>query len=692
MLKKSHFISLEKPEYKIHLKFKGVSISFWDGGSMKMKFKKPIIILLLAFSVALFLSLSLMWAATPTPEKKEPAKSTTVTKPPDSGKKGEKFVIRGREYCYECIDNSECLGCHSNKINERKFAQSVHGANSCNSCHWDITDVKTHTKAKGSRIHTEPVTCHRCHKKEGAEHYASAHFINDIQCKDCHKDIHDMTPWKGEKKRVVEKCTTCHADDGYLESTHGKSVVAGNPDSPDCSDCHGLHKVPLLKGDEPKVVEFRKEFHTTICLKCHGDKEMMERNKVFVVATQTYFESYHGKVEKLGYPTLVAGCADCHGFHSILPPSDSKSLISDGRLVESCGKCHPSANTNFVMWVAHATHNDPKRDPIFYWTFVIMTALLVSVFSMFWLHTVLWWRRDFWEKRELRSQGIFFPQHVKPEEAGHMYRRFSVFDLILHFTMMVTFIALVLTGLPLKFSHAPWAKGLISFLGGAGMAGLVHRIAAGITFCYFGAALAYIFYFLFYKKLPGNPNPFQKLFGSDSLCPRWKDVEDIVGMIRWFFNKGPKPQFDRWTYWEKFDFLAVFWGMFAIGFSGLMLWFPEAFCIFLPGWILNIAHIVHSDEALLASGFIFTVHFFNTHFRPSKFPFDPVIFTGRLPKYELVEERPEQYKRLLAQKRLETYREKYPSAWADLFSNVMGFAMLAVGLFCIFLIGWEFLG
>jgi hypothetical protein len=122
-----------------------------------------------------------------------------------------------------------------------------------------------------------------------------------------------------------------------------------------------------------------------------------------------------------------------------------------------------------------------------------------------------------------------------------------------------------------------------------------------------------------------------------------------------------------------------------------MLWFPEYFTIFLPGWMLNIATIVHSDEALLASGFIFTVHFFNTHFRPSKFPIDTVIFTGKLPKYELVEERPEQYKRMVAKKTLETYRKKYPSVWADLFSTVMGFAMLAIGLLCVFLIAWEFL-
>jgi len=656
---------------------------------MKSKDKRSILIFLI-ISVTLFLGLGFLWAAKPAAEKENP-KPEVVTKPLEPEQKGEKFIIKGREYCYECIDNSECLGCHR-KISERKFAQSVHGANSCNSCHWDITDVKAHVKVRGAKIYAEPVTCHRCHKKEGAEHYASAHFINDIQCKDCHKDIHEMTPWKGDKVRVIQKCTTCHSDDGYSESIHGKSVLAGNPDSAACSDCHGLHKVPILKGDEPKEVAFRKEFHTEVCQKCHADKEMMERNKVFLIATQTYYESYHGKVESLGYPRLVAGCADCHGYHSILEKDNPKSLISDARLVETCGKCHPGANTNFVLWLPHATHNDPEQEPVLYGVFIIMTALLVSVFGTFWFHSILWWRKDYWEKRELRAKGIFFSQHVKPEEAGQMYRRFSAFDIIIHFTMMVTFISLVLTGLPLKFSHAPWASGLMHFLGGAKMAGLIHRICAGITFAYFGATLGYIFYFLFYKKLPGNPNPFQRFFGPDSLCPRWKDIQDIVGTIRWFLNKGPRPRYDRWTYWEKFDFLAVFWGMFAIGLSGLMLWFPQYFTIFLPGWIINIAAIVHSDEALLASGFIFTVHFFNTHFRPSKFPIDTVIFTGKIPKYELVEERPEQYKRMSAQKTLETYRDKYPSIGADLFSTVVGFAMLAIGLLCVFLIGWEFLG
>jgi len=222
---------------------------------MKPKFIRIALVFLIILG-SLFLGSRMLRTATPGSDK-EGAKPSAVTNPSGVAKKGEKFVVKGREYCYECIDNSECLGCHK-RISERKFAQSVHGANSCNSCHYDITDVKAHARAKGARIHAEPVTCHRCHKKEGAEHYASAHFINDIQCKDCHKDIHALTPWKEDKVRVIQTCTTCHSDDGYSQSVHGKAVIDGNPDSATCSDCHGLHKIPLLKGDEPKTMEFLK--------------------------------------------------------------------------------------------------------------------------------------------------------------------------------------------------------------------------------------------------------------------------------------------------------------------------------------------------------------------------------------------------------------------------------------------------
>ena len=125
------------------------------------------------------------------------------------------------------------------------------------------------------------------------------------------------------------------------------------------------------------------------------------------------------------------------------------------------------------------------------------------------------------------------------------------------------------------------------------------------------------------------------LWGPDSMVPQPQDAIDIYRHFKWFLGSGPRPQFDRWTYWEKFDYWAVFWGMFIIGGSGLLLWFPVFFAQFLPGWMFNIATLVHGEEALLAVGFIFTIHFFNGHLRPEKFPMDTVIFTGRISEDEL---------------------------------------------------------
>jgi hypothetical protein len=73
----------------------------------------------------------------------------------------------------------------------------------------------------------------------------------------------------------------------------------------------------------------------------------------------------------------------------------------------------------------------------------------------------------------------------------------------------------------------------------------------------------------------------------------------------------------------------------------------------MPGSFINVATIIHSDEALLATGFIFTVHFFNTHLRPEKFPMDTTVFTGHMPLAELKRDKPLEYEALVASGQLE---------------------------------------
>ena len=141
----------------------------------------------------------------------------------------------------------------------------------------------------------------------------------------------------------------------------------------------------------------------------------------------------------------------------------------------------------------------------------------------------------------------------------------------------------------------------------------------------------------------------------------YADLKDFIASIKWFIGKGERPEYGRWTYWEKFDYFAVFWGMFVIGSTGMTLWFPEFFTNFFPGWMINVATIIHSDEALLATGFIFTIHFFNTHLRPEKFPMDLVIFSGRIPLDEFKLDRPDEYNQMVEKGELEKYLvEDYP--------------------------------
>ena len=83
---------------------------------------------------------------------------------------------------------------------------------------------------------------------------------------------------------------------------------------------------------------------------------------------------------------------------------------------------------------------------------------------------------------------------------------------------------------------------------------------------------------------------------------------------------GPAPRFDRWTYFEKFDYWAVYWGLPLLAVTGLMAMYPLVTSQFLPGWSLNIAVLLHRAEALLAVTYIFVVHFFVGHLRPMSFP------------------------------------------------------------------------
>jgi cytochrome b subunit of formate dehydrogenase len=262
------------------------------------------------------------------------------------------------------------------------------------------------------------------------------------------------------------------------------------------------------------------------------------------------------------------------------------------------------------------------------------------------------------------------------------YRRFSRAQRIMHVFLMLSFVGLALSGLPLIFSDHGWARVLARLLGGFEGAGLVHRACAIVMVILFVGHIAFLALRAF-----TTPGELRRIaWGPDSLVPQPQDAFDMWNHFKWFVGKGPRPKFDRWTYWEKFDYWAVFWGMFIIGGSGLLLWFPRFFATFLPGWMFNVATLVHGEEALLAVGFIFTIHFFNGHLRPEKFPMDTVIFTGRVSEEELRHERGVEFERLQREGRLAAQEAPAPTLESKAFGWFVGGAALALGIVAIVLI------
>jgi cytochrome b subunit of formate dehydrogenase len=630
--------------------------------------------------------------------------------------------VHGQLKCTDCHDKIKdlvhetklpppnCTVCHQKEA--QAYATSIHGvshtlgasgAANCWDCHGSHTMVPVKQADSPVFKLNLPQTCARCHSNPGlTKEYqmkypdAAAQYADSIHgrallkmglivapsCNDCH-GVHDI---KRDVDRdspinhlnVAKTCGNCHVgiEDVYNQSVHGQLLAKGDTRGPVCTDCHTPHEIV-----SPRDGSFKAESDAR-CGKCHEDRLAF------------YRETYHGKAMALGKPSVasdVAACYDCHGHHDVLPSSDPRSHLSKANILNTCRQCHPNATIGFTEYKPHANPMDAKNYPLLHAVFLGMTGLLIGVFTFFGLHTVVWLFRAVY--LFLHDTKKFREAKVKTQTDDEWFTRFVPFERFLHFLVVTSFLLLVITGMPLKFYYTDWAKALFAVIGGAETARTLHRFGALVTFLYFGLHVSS----LIGKAWKGrgrvrDPETgrlrfmrlWNVLFGPDSMMPTIKDWRDFVAHNKWFFGRGGKPEFDRWTYWEKFDYFAVFWGVLIIGSSGLIMWFPTFFTRFIPGWVINIALIIHSDEALLAAGFIFSIHFFNTHFRIEKFPMDTVIFSGRISKTEMLHERKRWYERMIADGTLDQHRIK--DEWENWKGIARSFGYFFFGLGVLLLI------
>jgi len=633
------------------------------------------------------------------------------------------------------LDNATCLRCHDgskeievpdaqDESESRKlkalapdaFGKSVHAKMDCVACHTDITDnAETGDKHRKDPA-KKPADCASCHqqqwetaKQEGRaaekprlgtvvanidEYKNSFHARPDADnparpkasCEDCHSSHTFNVPPKDSPQHaewrlgISATCgTNCHEEalETYTESIHGQEVLAKrNPKSAVCSDCHTAHSV-----GNTSALPFKLSI-TAGCGDCH-EKQY-----------ETYKATYHGQINTLGYGN-TAKCYDCHGSHGILDTSEPESTVHSDNRLKTCRECHsgkkqiPLAPAGYATFQPHGDPWDFERYPQMWIANQLMIQLLIGTFGFFWLHTLLWFYREYKDRKEGKTR-----PHVKVDAApevpeklrGKHFLRFSATWRAAHITFALSLMILTLTGIPLFYPEAPWAAPLMRALGGPEVAGIIHRVNAVIFAGVFFWHLVYVM-----VRVGRNWKMF-KLFGPDSLLPNLKDGRDFIGMVKWFFGKGPRPMFDRWTYWEKFDYWAPFWGVTIIGVSGLVMWMSTVTATYLPGWVFNVAAIFHSEEAFLAVVFLFTVHFFNNHFRPDKFPVEIVMFTGSMPVEEYRREHGVQYRRLLESGELDRHVVDAPSQAMTTASKVLGFVLIAAGLTLLALVAIGFFG
>ncbi|MCB0296779.1 MAG: cytochrome b/b6 domain-containing protein, partial [Calditrichaeota bacterium] len=226
-----------------------------------------------------------------------------------------------------------------------------------------------------------------------------------------------------------------------------------------------------------------------------------------------------------------AKCSDCHGAHRILGVNNPNSMVGARNIVATCQKCHEDANARFTGYLTHATHHDRDKFPILYYTYWFMTTLLISVFGFFGVHTLLWLPRSIQGIRERKQR------EAKAHASGmskYYIQRFTASQRLTHIFVIISFLALALTGMLLKFSGLSWARFIVDLMGGVSGAGLIHRFAAIITFGYF----AFHLFSLIKKKRDRRMSIKDMLSGPNSLMFNLQDLKDFGATLKWFFGLG----------------------------------------------------------------------------------------------------------------------------------------------------------
>src|SRR5208282_4275651 len=281
--------------------------------------------------------------------------------------------------------------------------------------------------------------------------------------------------------------------------------------APTCTDCHSEHKIRELKSSSPLQIAVE------VCSRCHASERLNTKYNLPADRVTTFFESYHGLAAQYG-STVAANCASCHGFHKILPSSDTNSTINKIHLVETCGKCHPGANTEFSLGKIHVAPDGQAGGADFgsrlnRWVRRVYLFLIVATIGAMLAHNGTLFIKKTAARLRMTERPVV---------------RMTTSQRWQHFTLAASFIVLAVTGFALKFPDSWLAKILGSC---EPFRRWAHRVAGLIL-------LAVGLYHLIYLLATRDG---RKLVAD--LFPVKKDATDVLQAVRYlagFTKEKPK--------------------------------------------------------------------------------------------------------------------------------------------------------
>ena len=297
-------------------------------------------------------------------------------------------------------DDEACLMCHKypkmGRVTEEGvqktyfvqpdvFSRTVHRNVPCRDCHSEITELPHKPIVQGVRCDSE---CHSVknpstgkpfsHKPIYQAYKESVHGRKKVEdgtdadkpyCVTCHTNPLYNAAEDAPPENIVGRCVVCHEDRDFVEKWYN----------------HTSRRIREVKRSSKEIV--------AMCTSCHGDEDFVARRKAvasaegrnlgekFAIAGTSYQDSFHGKMTKYG-TTEAANCLDCHAasenyymsVHELRPSRDPLSPVHGTNRVETCQRCHKTADANYAAIDPHPT-KDKSVNPFNYYADKIYTLV-----------------------------------------------------------------------------------------------------------------------------------------------------------------------------------------------------------------------------------------------------------------------------------------------------------------------------